>query len=143
MGQVDSNLYQPSYVPEPVFLGGPAIAARFDNLALQSHAKLSSIALADEISLLDERLILMAGVRRQGVDVGNFAQAKQTAERRSWQNSCRCPRPWTSKQSARCRSAGLGALPRHAFYPLEKSTLPAIVLPQWPTTDVPPRRSPD
>lgn len=79
VGEVNSNLYQPTYVPEPAFFGSPAIAARFDNLALQSHARLSSIALADEVSIFDDRLILMAGVRRQGVDTANFAQGMHTA----------------------------------------------------------------
>lgn len=79
VGEVDSNLYHPTYVPEPAFFGKAAVASRFSNLGLQSRSKLNSFALADEISLLDGRLLIMGGVRRQSVDVGNFSLGKQTA----------------------------------------------------------------
>lgn len=79
VGEIESNLYQPTYVPEPAFFGNPVVAARFANLGLQSRSKLNSFALADEISLWEGRVLLMGGVRRQSVDVGNFSLGRQTA----------------------------------------------------------------
>lgn len=79
VGEVNSNIYNPVFVAEPDFLGSPAVAARFANLPLQSKSNFNSIALADDMSLLDGRVHIVAGVRRQSVDVSNHFRGTQTS----------------------------------------------------------------
>lgn len=55
-----TNLYDPVFGPEPVF---PDVG----NLMLQMHQKRSSVAFADTMSILDERIQFTAGLRYQEV----------------------------------------------------------------------------
>ncbi len=78
-GDVQSNLYAPVYVAEPNFFANPADAARLNNPPLQSKSEFSSVAIADEITLMDGRVQLMGGVRHQSVDVSNYFRGTKTA----------------------------------------------------------------
>ncbi|NHZ89845.1 TonB-dependent siderophore receptor [Massilia sp. CCM 8733] len=61
-----SNIYRPATLPQPADLGldGPQLPS--------SSTRMTSYALADTISLLGERLLLTAGVRRQQMRVTAF-----------------------------------------------------------------------
>ncbi|MCA1324693.1 TonB-dependent receptor [Herbaspirillum sp. alder98] len=76
-GTVDSNLNNPVYVAQPDFFANPTTAQYLNNLPLQSKSNLNSVALADDISLFDGRLLVMGGVRHQSVDVKNFFRGRQ------------------------------------------------------------------
>ncbi len=62
---INSNLYKPIFFARPAddSLGG--WIKRFESLD-------SSIAIADTLGFLDERVLLTAGIRRQSIDVKNF-----------------------------------------------------------------------
>ncbi|CAP44559.1 TonB-dependent siderophore receptor [Achromobacter pulmonis] len=62
-----SNLYDPISVPKP------SLDAFSSHAPKTAHSKLSSVALADTITMLDERVQLTAGVRRQSVKVDNYS----------------------------------------------------------------------
>ena len=57
---ITSNLYKPVFVARPAFDSTPAWGKFYESLE-------SSIALADTLGFLDERLLLTAGVRRQNI----------------------------------------------------------------------------
>ena len=62
---ITSNLYKPVFVARPAFDSTPAWGKASEFLE-------SSIALADTLGFLDERLLLTAGVRRQSIEVKFF-----------------------------------------------------------------------
>lgn len=61
---VPSNLYFPVLAPKPFYTPRP--------VPRTSETSLSSVALADTLSMLDDRVRLTLGVRRQKVDVTNY-----------------------------------------------------------------------
>ena len=66
----DSNIYQPTPVPLPdtaVFAAGDLAQPLITNTT-----KTASLALADELALLDERLLLTLGARQQNIREYNF-----------------------------------------------------------------------
>lgn len=69
-----SNLYNPVYVPKPVF-------ANVGRPIKSSDNEISSFGIADNISMFDDRLIVIAGVRQQEIntrsfdDLGNVTQS--------------------------------------------------------------------
>lgn len=66
----DNNLYQPTQVAlpaTPVFGGG-----KLDQPLVTNIIKTASLALADELMLLDERLLLTLGARQQNIREYNF-----------------------------------------------------------------------
>ena len=76
-----ANLYQPVYHAQPAF--GPS-ALRGGDLASPKRTgrtRLSSLALGDTLSLLDERLRITLGLRHQRMDIRDYAygSAQQTA----------------------------------------------------------------
>ncbi len=64
---VVSNIYYPAALP---VMSGNRLAT-----TLNSRTKLSSYAVTDTVSLLDDRLLITAGARRQTVDAKNFNAA--------------------------------------------------------------------
>ncbi len=62
---ITSNLYKPVFVARPAFDSTPAWGKLYESLD-------SSIALADTLGFLDERLLLTAGVRRQSIESKSF-----------------------------------------------------------------------
>lgn len=86
VGDVNSNINHPVYVAEPDFLVDPAVAARMNNLPLQSKSNFNSLALADDVSLLDGRLMFMGGVRHQRVDTASYFRGRQlsTYDKSAW-----------------------------------------------------------
>ncbi|OWT61944.1 TonB-dependent receptor [Candidimonas nitroreducens] len=62
-----SNLYDPIAVPQPGLAGLKSSAPR------TMHSVLNSVALADTISMLDDRLQFTAGIRHQNVKVTNYS----------------------------------------------------------------------
>lgn len=65
-GEGNSNLYDPVYYPKPDFVPDP------NNLPMTSRSNLSSIVLADTLSMFDGRLQIMGGIRHQRVDVTEY-----------------------------------------------------------------------
>ena len=63
---ITSNLYK------PVFVARPAFDDSIGGWGKSSESLESSIALADTLGFLDERLLLTAGVRRQSIGVKSF-----------------------------------------------------------------------
>lgn len=66
-----SNLYNPIFASEPSFTGLPDPG----DAPKVSEQKLSSLALADTLSVLDERIQLTLGLRRQQVETDSFDRA--------------------------------------------------------------------
>ncbi|MBS7543232.1 TonB-dependent receptor [Ancylobacter oerskovii] len=62
--KTSSNIYNPTFSPEPVI---PTMV-----MGPQSETSFSSYALADTLSMLDERLQVTLGLRQQYVEVDNF-----------------------------------------------------------------------
>lgn len=65
-GEGASNLYNPIYYPKPDF------TTDLDNQPMTSRSNLSSVVLADTMSMLDGRLLIMGGIRHQRVDVTDY-----------------------------------------------------------------------
>jgi iron complex outermembrane receptor protein len=65
---VRNNFYEPFFGPAPSLVG-----LSTDPIPL-SQTKLTSFALADILSILDDRMQLTLGLRRQNVDVTNYSQ---------------------------------------------------------------------
>lgn len=86
VGDVNSNINNPVYVAAPDFLANPAVAQRMNNLPLQSRSNFNSVALADDVSLFDGRLMIMGGVRHQRVGTSSyFRGAKLSAyDKSAW-----------------------------------------------------------
>lgn len=59
------NIYNPIYSPEPIFIMG--------SRAKGSYTTLSSVGIADTLSILDKRVQLTVGVRRQQVGVDSYS----------------------------------------------------------------------
>jgi len=64
--KIKSNIYNPGYFPPE------SISARA--AAKYGDTKLTSIGVADTLSLFDKRIQFMVGVRRQEIDIVNFGQ---------------------------------------------------------------------
>lgn len=71
-GDLNSNIYNPVYAPEPDFFANPANAARMASPPLLFKKEFTSVALADTMTLLDGRVQLSGGVRHQSIDVRNY-----------------------------------------------------------------------
>jgi iron complex outermembrane recepter protein len=68
-----TNLYTPSYYPQPPFSAGAFVGNNLASPALQARITLQSIALGDTLSMLDDRLLLTLGARDQNIKVENWA----------------------------------------------------------------------
>ncbi|WP_077531027.1 TonB-dependent receptor [Vreelandella utahensis] len=69
-GSITGNIYDPQAEPIPAtdgFTGG-----ELDNPGLTGKTDLTSVALADQLSMLDERLLLTLGVRHQRIEDASF-----------------------------------------------------------------------
>lgn len=70
---VVSNIYQPLAVPDPFANGIPSVPG-VDSPALH----LDSLAVADTVALLDDRLLLTAAVRHQRIEKAPYRQSRVT-----------------------------------------------------------------
>lgn len=70
---VVSNIYQPLVVPDPFANGIPSVPG-VDSPALH----LDSLAVADTVALLDDRLLLTAAVRHQRIEKAPYRQSRVT-----------------------------------------------------------------
>ena len=67
-----TNLYNPVYSPLPPFSGGGFKGGTLDNPTRTGRTRMSSFAVGDVLSLLDERLLLTVGARHQQLRIENF-----------------------------------------------------------------------
>lgn len=70
--QFATNLYQPSYYPQPAW-GTPFVGNDMGSPAVTGRLKLTSFALGDTVSLLDKRLQFTLGARWQQLHNEDFA----------------------------------------------------------------------
>lgn len=68
-----TNLYRPTAYPLPPFGGTGFSGNELSNPRLTARTSLSSLAVGDTLSLLDERLLLTLGARLQRLKIENFA----------------------------------------------------------------------
>ncbi len=71
--QLATNLYAPSYYAQQPFSGSAFSGNELDSPALNTRTKLSSVAIGNTFSVFDERVLLTLGIRRQTLEVENFA----------------------------------------------------------------------
>ena len=69
----NTNLYTPSYVAQPAFTSGAFKGNDMSDPQLTSTTLLSSFVLGDTVSLLDDKLLLTAGVRWQKLTFDSYA----------------------------------------------------------------------
>ncbi|QEI07512.1 TonB-dependent receptor [Pigmentiphaga aceris] len=67
-----SNIYRPVFYPKPAF------TTDRDNLPNHTRTSLTSLVLADTVSMLDGRLQVMGGLRHQRVDVTGYDESTTT-----------------------------------------------------------------
>ncbi len=70
IGGINGNLYNPRSEPQPPangFTGG-----ELDNPGLTSKTDLTSVALADQVSMLDDTLLLTLGARHQRIETASY-----------------------------------------------------------------------
>lgn len=68
-----TNLYAPQSYARPGFSNAAFTGNNLDSPALNNRVELESYAIGDTISLFDDQLQLTAGIRRQTIEVTNFA----------------------------------------------------------------------
>lgn len=68
-----TNLYGPVSYARPAFSAFAGFGGDLGNPNLTSRTELSSFALGDTLSFLDDRLLLTVGARRQSIEVRDFA----------------------------------------------------------------------
>ena len=68
-----TNLYQPTATALPAFTSGALVGGTLGAPGLTGRTRLSSFALGDTLSLLDDRLLLTLGLRSQQLHVQSFA----------------------------------------------------------------------
>lgn len=71
-GSVRNNIYAPYASPYP-FANGPFVGNTLDNPRLTDKIDTSSVAIADTMSFLDDRLLVTLGARRQTIEQTSFA----------------------------------------------------------------------
>lgn len=68
-----TNLYNPSFYPQPPFSSGAFVGNNLDAPGLTGRTRLESYALGDTLSMLDDRVLLTLGARYQRFNIENFA----------------------------------------------------------------------
>jgi iron complex outermembrane receptor protein len=68
-----SNLYTPTVSALPAFTGAAFRGNQLDAPALFNKNRLTSLAIGDTLSLLDERALITLGVRRQNIEMTAYA----------------------------------------------------------------------
>lgn len=68
-----TNLYTPSFYPQPPFGPNTFVGNNLDAPALTNRTRLQSYAIGDTLSMLDDRALLTLGARYQRFDIENFA----------------------------------------------------------------------
>lgn len=70
---LSTNLYDPQYYERPGFSGAAFSGNNLSSPALNNRVELESYAIGDTLSLFDDKLRITAGVRRQTIEITNFA----------------------------------------------------------------------
>lgn len=68
-----TNLYNPVFSDFPAFSANAGKGGVMDNPLTTGRTRMSSVALGDTLSMLDNRLLVTLGVRHQKFDIANFA----------------------------------------------------------------------
>lgn len=68
-----TNIYDPISYPKPAFSAGALRGNDMDNPALQGRTRLSSYAIGDTMSFLDDKVLLTAGIRHQRLSQRDYA----------------------------------------------------------------------
>jgi len=68
-----TNLYRPVSYAEPAWSATAGSGNSLDAPALTNDTRLSSVAIGDTLSLLDDRLLVTLGLRRQKYDIADYA----------------------------------------------------------------------
>lgn len=68
-----TNLYNPSFYAQPPFGPGTFTGNDLDAPALTGRTRLTSVALGDTLSMLDDTLLVTLGARYQSYDIKNYA----------------------------------------------------------------------
>lgn len=72
--QLPTNLYNPVSYPQPPFsAAGTFFGGELADPRLTGRVRLSSYAIGDTLSMVDDRLLLTLGLRHQKLDIANFA----------------------------------------------------------------------
>lgn len=71
--QLATNLYHPSTHALQPFSGSAFVGNDLDSPALNTRTELSSVAIGNTFSAFDERVLLTLGIRRQTLEVENYA----------------------------------------------------------------------
>ena len=73
-----TNLYRPVRAPEPAFSVGAGGGNDLASPALTTRTRLTSLALGDTLSLLDDRFLLTLGARHQSLRIESYAYTTGT-----------------------------------------------------------------
>ncbi len=68
-----TNIYDPVRIPQPAFSAGTLFGNDLGDPALNGRIRMSSVALGDTLSLLDEQVLLTLGLRHQRLYSRDFA----------------------------------------------------------------------
>ncbi|WP_373824259.1 TonB-dependent receptor [Achromobacter insuavis] len=68
-----TNLYNPTTYSRPAFSAGALVGNDLDDPALQGRTRLSSYALGDTMSFLDDKVLLTLGIRHQRLSSRSYA----------------------------------------------------------------------
>jgi iron complex outermembrane receptor protein len=68
-----TNLYEPSSYPRPPFSGTGFAGNDLDSPARTGTVRLKSLAVGDTVSMLDDTVLLTLGLRRQKLDIADYA----------------------------------------------------------------------
>ncbi|WP_145592032.1 TonB-dependent receptor [Yersinia rochesterensis] len=69
---VNTNIYNPGVIPFPPTGSGPYSASASQDPQLTSQVRASGLSLSDTLSMMDDKVLVMLGVRRQEVSIRNF-----------------------------------------------------------------------
>lgn len=84
-----TNLYNPQSYNRPAFSNSAFVGNNLNSPALNNRVELQSYAIGDTLSLFDNNLLLTAGIRRQTIEVTNFAY--NTFEETSYDKTVNTP----------------------------------------------------
>ncbi len=69
---INTNIYNPGVIPFPPTSTNPNFYSPNQDPTLTSQVRASGFSLSDTLSMMDDKVQLMLGVRRQDVTIRNF-----------------------------------------------------------------------